>query len=144
MRVLVDTNLFIAYLLKPHDDSFVTLLLNAVVEGQITLLMPAALLEEIENTVKQKPYLIKIISGERLHRFLVLLQSLCEEIPLITAAIPPITRDPKDDYLIAYAVIGQADYLVSGDKDLLVLQTAGTVAIVDSGQFRQVLRKQGL
>jgi len=104
--------------------------------------MPAALLQEIEVTEKQKPYLIEIISQERLHRFLLLLQSLCEEIPLITAAIPPLTRDPKDDYLIAYAVIGQADYLVSGDKELLLLQTAGSVSIVNSAQFRQVLSKQ--
>lgn len=143
MRVLVDTNLFIAYLLKPRDDSFVTLLLNAVVEGQVTLLMPEALLEEIERTVKQKRYLKEIIAEEQLHRFLVLLRSLCEEIPLITAVIPPITRDPKDDYLIAYAVIGQADYLVSGDKELLVLETAGNVSIVNSGQFRRVLGERG-
>jgi predicted nucleic acid-binding protein len=88
------------------------------------------------------PYLIEIISQERLPRFLLLLQSLCEEIPLITAAIPPITRDPKDDYLIAYAVIGQADHLVSGDKDLLILQTPGSVAILNPAQFRQMLSKQ--
>jgi predicted nucleic acid-binding protein len=50
--------------------------------------------------------------------------------------------DPKDDHLIAYAVTGQADYLVSGDKELLLLQTAGSVAIVNSAQFRQVLSKQ--
>jgi putative PIN family toxin of toxin-antitoxin system len=140
MRVLVDTNLFIAYLLKPREDSFVVLLLDGVVSGQITLLLPAELLQEIERTTKRKPYLLKVITEERLHRFLALLQSLCEEIPLITEAIPPITRDAKDDYLLAYAVIGRADYLVSGDKDLLVLQTAASVAIVNSGDFRRLLR----
>lgn len=141
MRVLVDANLFIAYLLKPRDDSFVTLLLNAVVAGQVTLLMPAALLDEIEQTIKRKPHLLPIITEAQLHRFLTLLQSLCEEIPLIREPIPPITRDPKDDYLIAYAVVGQADYLVSGDKDLLELQTAVPVTILNSTQFRQLLRQ---
>lgn len=138
MRVLVDTNLFIAYLLKPRDDSLVALLLDAVVDGRVTLLMPAALLQEIEETIKRKPHLLAIIDAERLHRFLTLLQSLCEEIPLITEAIPSITRDVKDDYLIAYAVVGQADYLVSGDKDLLELPTAVPVAILNSCQFRHV------
>ncbi len=140
MRVLVDANLFIAYLLKPRADSFISLLLAAVVSGQITLLMPEALLSEIEQTITRKPNLISIIGVERLHRFLTLLQSLCEEIPLIREPIPPITRDPKDDYLIAYAVVGQADYLVSGDKDLLELQTAVPVTILNSAQFRQLLR----
>ncbi len=138
MRVLVDTNLFIAYLLKPRDDSLVALLLEAVVDGRVTLLMPAALLQEIEETIKRKPYLLAIIDAERLHRFLTLLQSLCEEIPLITEAIPPITRDVKDDYLIAYAVVGQADYLVSGDKDLLELPTAVPLTILNSRQFREL------
>ncbi len=141
MRVLVDTSSFIAYLLKPREDSFVTLLLNEVVAGKVTLLMPAALLHEIEETIKRKPHLLHVITAAQLHRFLVLLQSLCEEIPLITSAIPPITRDVKDDYLIAYAVVGRADYLVSGDKDLLELQTAVPVTILNSEQFRQLLRQ---
>ncbi len=140
MRVLVDANLFIAYLLKPRNDSFVTLLLNEVVAGRATLLMPAELLREIEKTVKRKPHLLHIITAAQLHRFLVLLQSLCEEIPRITAAIPPITHDAKDDYLIAYAVVGRADYLVSGDKDLLELNIAVPVTILNSVQFRQLLR----
>ena len=140
MRVLIDTNLFIAYLLKPRDDSFVNVLLDAVVAGQVTLLMPAALLDEIERTVLRKARLRAKITAEQLHRFLVLLQALSEEVPLIAEAIPPITRDPDDDFLIAYAVVGRADYLVSGDRDLLVLATAGAVTIVDSARLRQILR----
>lgn len=141
MRVLADASIFIAYLLKPRPDSFVTVLLEAVADGEVTLLMPAALLEEIERTILKKPRLLQVVTAARLQRFLALLQELCEEIPVIEAAIPPITRDPKDDYLIAYAVVGRADYLVSGDKDLLVLQQAGRVQIVTSAQFRQILHK---
>ena len=44
-----------------------------------------------------------------------------EIAPRIEAPIPAVTRDPEDDYLIAYALVGRADYLVSGDKDLLVM-----------------------
>lgn len=139
MRVLTDTNLFIAYLLKPRDDSVVSFLFDAIIEGQVTLLMPAELLVEISQTIKRKPHLIRVITKERLDRFLSLLQSICEEIPLITTAIPALTRDPKDDYLIAYALVGEADYLVTGDKDLLVLGQVETVRIVDAREFRQIL-----
>lgn len=141
MRVLVDANLFIAYLLKPTDDSFINLLLNTVGEGSITLLMPGALLHEIEQTIRRKPHLNKRITETQLQTFTGLLQAISEEIPLIAEAIPRLTRDEKDDYLIAYAVVGQADYLISGDKDLLVLGKVQGVTIVDSGEFRQVLRR---
>jgi putative PIN family toxin of toxin-antitoxin system len=139
MRVLVDTNLFIAYLLKPRPDSFIPLLLNAVAEGTVTLLLPEALLDKVGHTIRRKPHLLLRITEAKLTRFLQLLQSVAELGPLITEQIPAITRDPKDDYLIAYAVVGQADYLISGDKDLLVLEQLGAVTIVHSGQFREIL-----
>lgn len=50
-----------------------------------------------------------------------------------------MTRDPKDDYLIAYAVIGEADYLVTGDKDLLVLEQIAGVTIVTPARFADLL-----
>ncbi len=140
MRVLVDVNLYIAYLLKPHEDSFIMFLLEAVWEEQVTLLVPEMMLQELEETVRNKPRLLNVISEERLARLLSLLRLFGEKIPLITEDIPPVTRDPKDDYLVAYAVIGQVDYLISGDNDLLVLRKVGSVSIVASGQFRQILR----
>ncbi|NKQ35266.1 MAG: putative toxin-antitoxin system toxin component, PIN family [Chloroflexi bacterium] len=140
MRVLIDVNLYVAYLLNPHEDSFIAFLLNAVFAGQVTLLMPEVLLEELERTVRRKPRLINIISEKRLARLLELLRLFGEEVPFIEEDIPPVTRDPKDDYLVAYAVIGKADYLISGDNDLLVLRRIGSVSMVSSGQFRQILR----
>lgn len=44
-------------------------------------------------------------------------------------------RDPEDDYLLAYALVGKADYLVTGDRDLLVLGSVGKTKIVTAQQF---------
>lgn len=140
MRVLADTNIYISYLLSPHQDSFVLLLFDKIADDEITLLVSAPLLDEIEATVKRKPYLLKNISEQELKRFTQLLKRISEEIPLITTPIPVATRDPKDDYLIAYAVLGKADYLVTVDKDLLVLEKVGKVKIVHSGEFRAILK----
>jgi len=38
-------------------------------------------------------------------------------------------------------LVGQADYLVTGDKDLLVLERVGTVTIVTPHQFWQIVRR---
>ncbi len=51
-----------------------------------------------------------------------------------------VMRDLKDDYLLAYALVGEADYLVTGDKDLLELQGPITgLEILTSAQFIDVL-----
>ena len=141
MRILADTNIYISYLLSSHQDSFVSLLFGKVTNDEITLLVSTPLLDEIEATVKHKRYLIEKIGEKKLVRFIQLLKIISEEIPFITAKIPIVTRDPKDDYLIAYAILGKADYLVTVDKDLLVLEQVGHVKIVHSGEFRAILKQ---
>ena len=55
---------------------------------------------------------------------------------------PAVVRDPKDDYLIAHAVMGQADYLVTGDDDLLSLGRIDTIRILSPRQFWDLLKAQ--
>lgn len=139
MRVLLDTNIFISYLLTPHHGGSVQSIINAFKEGRFTLLLPVAVLEEIDNVVSHRPHLIKKISAEALTSFLEILESTAEIVPAIGETIPAIGRDVKDDYLLAYAVVGQADYLVTGDKDLLVLEEIAGVKIISTVVFAELL-----
>lgn len=46
-----------------------------------------------------------------------------------------ICRDPDDDKFLNCAIIGSADYIVTGDNDLLVLGMVGETKIVNSAKF---------
>jgi len=48
-------------------------------------------------------------------------------------------RDNKDDYLLALAMDSQANFLITGDKDLLVLQKFNTTQIVRLTEFINLL-----
>lgn len=51
-------------------------------------------------------------------------------------AISPISRDPDDDdRVIACAVVGRADVIVSGDKDLLALERVGQIPVPTAAGF---------
>ena len=139
MRVLIDTNVFISYLLTPHHTGSVSVIFDALAHWRFDLLLPQDLLAEIQQTVQNKKSLSQRIPEATLDEFMNLLRMFGEEIAKITEPIPPITRDPKDDYLIAYAIIGRADYLVTGDKDLLVLGAVDTVSIVTPVEFADLL-----
>lgn len=121
MRVLIDTNVFISYLLSSHSAGVIKKIFSAWAEGRFTLLVPEALLDELLVTVKTKPRPAKRIPPDNLKDFLATIQEFSEEVPRIDSPIPAVTRDPKDDYLLAYALVGGADYLVTGDEDLLAL-----------------------
>ncbi len=91
-------------------------------------------------TVRGKPRLAKLIPSERLTRFVTLLAQVAEPVSRLHEPIPAVTRDPADDYVLAYALIASADYLVTGDKDLLVLRDQITgLTIVPPTQLAQLL-----
>lgn len=135
MRLLLDANILISYLLTGGADSPVTRIVEACVLGQATLLLPEALLEELTSRIGDKPYLKARIDADEVAQLATILRSVGEIIPRIESPIPAVTRDPKDDYLLAYAVVGQADYLITGDKDLLVLGQAVGVTICRPRDF---------
>jgi putative PIN family toxin of toxin-antitoxin system len=57
--------------------------------------------------------------------------------------IPSVSRDPGDDMVIATAVEGGADYLVSEDGDLLDLKRVGSLHIVTAREFLKILTSSG-
>ena len=53
-----------------------------------------------------------------------------------------VVRDPEDDMIIACAVVANADYIVSRDKDLLDLGAYREIKIVSPEAFIQILRER--
>lgn len=51
--------------------------------------------------------------------------------------IPKRCRDPKDDYLLELARVANADFLVTGDKDLTDLQHFGHCQILTLAEFKK-------
>ncbi len=143
MRVLLDTNLFISFLLFPKRDSPSSTIVRATILGKFVLLLPEELLAEFATKVETKPYLAERIHPEEAEELARILSDVAEIIPKITEPIPAVTRDPKDDYLIAYALVGAADYLVTGDQDLLILEQVDSVKIVTPRAFAALLEGSG-
>jgi len=139
MRALLDTNVFISYLLTPQHAGSVKVIFEALGRNQFTLLLPDEVVDEILDVIANRPHLIGRVGSNKLTTFLELLRAVAEVTPRIEQTIPAIARDVKDDYLLAYAVIGQADYLVTGDKDLLVLDEIAGVKIISTVAFADLL-----
>ena len=139
MRALLDTNILISYLLSPRRDFPIVAVLEAALAGGFTLLLPEQLVAEFANKVTSKPYLAARISPEQAAAFIADLAVVGAIVPTLPEPFPEITRDPKDDYLLAYAMVGQAEYLVSGDSDLLALGPVEGLAILSPADFARVL-----
>lgn len=140
MRVLLDANILISYLLV-SQHSPISRIMGAALQRRFTLLMPQAVIDELVATVTRKPRLTKRIGSGPLDDLVNALLVTAELISPLRQTIPTVSRDPKDDYLLAYALVGQADYLITGDDDLLVLGNVGGVTILRPSDFSLILEE---
>ncbi len=76
-----------------------------------------ALLEEV-SSVLNRPRLQKRLSPGRAEEFIDDLVTLLDMVS-DPVDVRPMTRDPKDGYLVALATEHGVDFIVTGDKDLL-------------------------
>lgn len=144
MRVILDTNVLVSYLLARQPGVAVRLIVDAALAGRYHLLLPTGVAEELQVVVAAKPYLSKRLPAEQVSRFLATLGAVAEVVLPTVAPDAPLVRDPKDDYLLAAARRGRADVLVTGDRDLLAL--AGAVApprILSPADFAAELAASG-
>ena len=112
LRVVVDTNLWIRALLGGQ----VTLpILTAWKARKFAVVVSQPLIDELDD-VWQRPRLRDRINPEDAERLLEQLR-LCGEWVEPTT-VPPRCRDPKDHPVLATAIDGRADAIISGDADL--------------------------
>ena len=129
-RVIVDVNIWISYLIGRRLQK----VLDALVSPTITLVFSIELLEELHH-VTQRPKFAKYFSDiGKVSELLEFLSSIGEMVD-IPELIQQRCRDPKDDYLLELAIVSDADFLITGDKDLLDIKKIGNCQIVTAMEF---------
>jgi putative PIN family toxin of toxin-antitoxin system len=143
IRVVLDTNVLVSALLTP--DSPPAEILEFVLEGRLRILISPAIIREI-GLVFQYPRLKKTMQKHRLSAEEVeeaILKIL--KVAIITAGekiIQGVSRDPADDLILSCAAEGQADFVISGDKDLTELGSFEGIRIMEPANFLQLIETQ--
>ena len=140
IRAVFDTNVFISALFNPKRPP--AQLLELALQGKIRLIVSPQLIEEIERVltypkVKKLLKKRKIAPGEVLEGIAKTLQ-----VALLTPgelAVEAIADDPADDMILACAVEGNADFIISGDKHLLNLRNYRGIKMVTPAEFLESL-----
>lgn len=114
IKVIIDTNLWISFLIGKELAN----LKEWIVDRTIQVVLCEQIIEEI-NLVTQRPKLQKYFPATKVQELLDLLRIIGLWIE-VTSEVS-ICRDPKDNYLLALAKDSQADFLITGDADLLSL-----------------------
>ena len=121
-RIIIDTNLWISFLLTNNYTK-----LDVILSKGRKLLFSQQLIEEFVKVV-QRPKLKKYFTIEDIENLLITISTKPTFIK-VTSEID-ICRDPKDNFILALAVDGKATHLLTGDKDLLVLEKIEDTQII--------------
>jgi putative PIN family toxin of toxin-antitoxin system len=129
VRFVLDTNVIVSALLLA--DSIPRQVFDkALTEGTILISVPVLL--ELAGVLGREQ-LNKYLSEEERMRFLV---ALLKETELVeTMEEIAECRDAKDNKFLELAVGGEADCIVSGDADLLVLNPFREILIITPREF---------
>ena len=111
-------------------------------EGAFLLITSPVLLDELRRVLGYPRIADRLSwSVEERRQFVESFETLALVTPG-ALSLPGVTRDPKDDPVVACAVEGEAGFIVSGDQDLLVLGTYWKVHIVTPREFLALLEAQ--
>lgn len=127
-RIIIDTNLWISFLISKRTKG----LDECFNDQSLTIIFSQDLLDEFIEVVR-RPKLKKYFSIADLESLLLQI-NLHAEFVHATSELS-LCRDPKDNFLLSLAMDSNANFLLTGDKDLLELKKIGKTQILTLTQF---------
>ncbi|KQC11195.1 MAG: hypothetical protein APR54_11185 [Candidatus Cloacimonas sp. SDB] len=133
IKVVLDTNVYISGFLFGGNSREI---LNLITEGKLQLYVSDDILLELKG----------VLQREKFDFPLDIIHHILNEIEMVSELVVPIEkhdvvdRDPDDNIIIDCAVCSDSDYIITGDKDLLVLGSHKNTKIVSPADFLDLLK----
>jgi putative PIN family toxin of toxin-antitoxin system len=127
-RVILDTNLWISFLISNRHQE-----LDEFIEsGNIKLVFSKELVEEF-LAVASRPKFKKYFKKSDVNKLMTQIENFGELI--IVSSNVNKCRDEKDNFLLSLSIDGKADFLITGDSDLLILDKINQTKILSWSDF---------
>jgi len=135
-RLVIDTNVLLSALMSPASPS--AEILSLWRDRKITVLTAAEQIDEIARVTRYpriRALLHPALAGRLVNRL--------RDVGTVVENLPTIDRspDPDDNYLLAIAEAGEAQFLVTGDKPLLGLKHHKSTRLVTPAALLELLKE---
>lgn len=131
-KVILDTNLWVSFLITKN----MSFLDEFVESGRVKLIFSKELIEEF-IAVSSRPKFAKYFTNKDIENLLSVFYYIGTVIN-VTSNIK-LCRDSKDDFLLNLAIDSKANYLVTGDKDLLEIGKIKRTKILTINELKGLL-----
>ena len=135
IKVIFDTNVWISFLIGRR----LSIIKKYISDGNILIVTTEQLFTEIKM-VTNREKLKKYFPEESVKELVELLETIALKVEIKPTHF--INRDPKDNFLLDLIDYSKADFLVTGDKDLLAHNPFKTAKILTPTELEKVLKRE--
>ena len=128
LKVVLDSNIFISGILFGGNPRKI---ISLILEGKIELFISSEILVEIKTVLERDKFGFPV----------TVTRQIVFEIESLSRLVLPgqrhsvVARDLRDNIIIDCAVEAGADYIITGDDDLLSMKRFGKIGIVSAAEF---------
>jgi putative PIN family toxin of toxin-antitoxin system len=132
MKIVIDTNIFVSsFFWEGHPQK----VFERVINGLDELLITDEIIKEITSVMSSNKFTVD--SGE-VEDYVKIIEKYSKKV--ITKNVPEsISRDKDDDKILQCGITGNADFIVTGDKDLLVLKEYQKIKILKPKDYLEIV-----
>ena len=134
MKLVLDTNIFISAFYWGGNSKKI---INRIIEGIDELYITDQIINEISNVMKRAKFNTE---NKTIEGYIKTIEKSGKKI-FIQGKIKGICRDKDDDDKIECAVLSHADYLITGDDDLLILKNYEKTKIITQREYLNIVSK---
>lgn len=131
-NIIIDTNIWISFLIGKHLLGLHKYIHHEKIK---VFLCREQLFELVE--VLNRPKLKKFFSSDQVSDFFDLLDEVAQLIEI--REYVEICRDPKDNFLLSVSIAAKADFLITGDEDLLIIKHINNTQIISYTDFETLM-----
>jgi len=128
MKLVLDVNIFISSFFWGGNPRKI---MTRIIEGKDILFISDEILQEIYLVMSRPKF---NISRHQIIRFIESIEEIAQRVPTL-GTIKGICRDSDDDKILECAVLGNVDFIISGDSDLLSLKEFQKISVISASEY---------
>ena len=128
MKIVLDINIFVSSFFWGGNPRKI---MERVIDGKDKLFTCKEILQETATVMSRPKFKV---TNEYITHFISSIEDIANQISL-TGTIQNVCRDSDDDKILECALLADADYIISGDDDLLVLGEFRGIKIVTAKEY---------
>ena len=128
MKIVADTNIFISSFFW---DGTPRKVMERIIDGKDKLFVCKEILQEVASVMARPKF---NVSSEYIIRFINSIEDVANYVA-ITGIVEQICRDSEDNKILECALLANADYIITGDADLLILKEFQGIKIITANEY---------